>query len=92
MEAALVELLRVRMAVAFVHDSWVRPGVGDTLISRIRPFLPPLPIMLVSEDGPNRAYAPFQTPEFLNLLLEVQVQRFEIDLSEEPEDEEELPF
>lgn len=91
-EAALVELLGVRLAVAFVHDSWVRPGVGDRLISRLMPFLPPMPIMLVSEGGPSRAYAPFQVKAFFELLPSAQVQRFEIDLAEDLEDEEELPF
>lgn len=91
-EAALVELLGVRLAVAFVDDSWVRPGVGDQLISRLAPFLPPMPIMLVSEGRPARAYAPFQTRALFELLPAAQVQRFEIDLAEDPEDEEELPF
>jgi hypothetical protein len=91
-DAALVELLGVRLAVAYVHDSWVRPGVGDQLIARLMPFLPPMPIMLVSEDGPARAYAPFQTRQFFELLPTARVQRFEIDLSEDPEDEEDLPF
>ena len=91
-DAALIELLGVRLAVAFVHDSWVRPGVGDDLISRLAPHLPPLPTMLVSEDVPPRAYAPFQTERFLELLLATQMPRFEIDLAEEPEDEDELPF
>jgi hypothetical protein len=91
-EVALAELKNVRLAIAFPHDSWVRPGVGDDLISRLAPHLPPLPIMLVSEGLQLRAYAAFQTREFLDQFSGAKLQRFEIDLSEEPEDEEELPF
>ena len=92
-EVALTELKRVRLIVAYPHDSYVRPGVGDDLISRLMPYLPPLPIMLVSEGSRPRAYAAFQTDEFLALLPSVKVQRFEVDLSAPPEDEEDdLPF
>lgn len=92
-DVALAELNRVRLIVAFPHDSWVRPGVGDDLISRLMPYVPPLPIMLVSESPTFRAYAPFQTQSFLELLPTVRLQRFEVDLSAPPEDEEdELPF
>ena len=92
-DASLVEASGVRLAVAYVHDSWVRPGVGDMLISRLAPYFPPLPVMLVSENVPPRAYAPFQTQAFLEKITCVQPPRFEIDLSEPPEDEEdELPF
>jgi hypothetical protein len=48
--------------------------------------------MLVSEEAGLRAYAPFQTNDFLALLPTTRLQRFEVDLSEGPEDEEELPF
>lgn len=93
-EVALAQLKQVRLIVAFPHDSWVRPGPGDELIGRLPQYLPPLPIMLVSEGAYPRAYAPFQTDEFLRLLPTVQLQRFEIDLSQPPEDEDadELPF
>lgn len=92
-EVALTQLKQVRLIIAFPHDSWVRPGAGDELIGRLPPYLPPLPIMLVSEGSYLRAYAPFQTDEFLRLLPTVRLQRFEIDLSQPPEEEEdELPF
>lgn len=92
-EVALTELRRARLIVAFPHDSYVRPGSGDVLISRMAPHLPPLGIMLVSEGAYPRAYATFETHELLPLLSAVQLVRFEIDLNQPPEDEDdELPF
>lgn len=91
-EVALAELKNVRLVIAFPHESWVRPGVGDSLISQLMPHVPPLPIMLVSDEDQPKAYAPFQTHEFMQLLPAARLQRFEIDLDEEPEEEEELPF
>lgn len=91
-EVALVELKGARLAVAFPEDPWVRPGAGDTLISRMTPYLPPLGIMLVSEGAYPRAYAAFETQEFLSLLRMQELSRFTVDLSEPPEDEDELPF
>lgn len=92
-EVALAELKQTRLVIAFPHDSWVRPGVGDDLISRLAPHVPPLPIMLVSEEFSLRAYAPFQTQAFLELLPTVKLQRFVVDLSQSPEEEEDdLPF
>lgn len=92
-EVALTELKGVRLIVAFPGDEYVRPIAGDRLISQLMPHLPPLGIMLVSEGSWPRAYAPFQTHEFLPLLRGVELNRFEVDLSVVPdEDEEELPF
>ena len=92
-EVALAQLKQLRLIIAFPDDSWVRPGAGDELIRRLPSYLPPLPIMLVSEGPYPRAYAAFQTCEFLKLLPTVGLQRFEIDLSQPPEDEEDdLPF
>lgn len=49
--------------------------------------------MLVSEGAYPRAYAHFQTRDFLEPLRHVALNRFEVDLSAElDEDEEELPF
>lgn len=49
--------------------------------------------MLVSEGAYPRAYATFETHELLPLLSAVQLIRFEIDLNQPPEDEDdELPF
>ena len=56
------------------------------------PYLPPLGIMLVSEGAHPRAYAAFETLEFLSLLRMEELSRFTVDLSEPPEDEDELPF
>lgn len=91
-EVALVELKGARLAVAFPEDSWVRPGEGDSLISRMAPYLPPLGIMLVTEGAHPRAHATFETSEFLTLLQAVKLVRFTVDLSSPPEDEEDLPF
>lgn len=91
---ALTELKGVRLIVAFPGDEYVRPFAGDRLISQLMPHLPPLGIMLVSEGAWPRAYAPFQTHELLPLLAGVTLNRFEVDLSLPPEDEDddELPF
>lgn len=93
-QVALTELKGVRLIVAFPGDEYVRPVVGDRLIAQLMPHLPPLGILLVSEGPWPRAYAPFQTHEFLPLLRTVELHRIEIDLSVQPEDEEEdeLPF
>jgi len=91
-DVALVELKGVRLAVAFPEDAWVRPGAGDELISRLSPYLPPLGIMLVSEGAYPRAYASFETYDLLAHLDAAAVSRFIVDLSEPPEEEEELPF
>lgn len=56
------------------------------------PYLPPLGIMLVSEGAYPRAYAAFEVQEFLSLLRMDELSRFTVDLSEPPEDEDELPF
>lgn len=84
----------MRLVVAFPHESHVRPGVGDDLINRLAPYVPPLGIMLVAEGGEPRAYAPFQTERLLPLLANVKLNRFVVDLSLPPEEEEddELPF
>jgi hypothetical protein len=93
-EVALTELKGVRLIVAFPGDEYVRPIAGDRLITQLTPYLPPLGIMLVSESAWPRAYAPFQTHEFLPLLRGISLNRFEVDLSVPPEDEDEdeLPF
>lgn len=93
-EVALTQLGLVRLVVAFPHESYVRPGVGDQLINRLAPYVPPLGIMLVAEGPAPRAYAPFQTERLLPLLADVKLTRFVVDLSIPPEEEEddELPF
>jgi len=77
-EAAVTELLGVRLALAFAHADWVRPGPGDILIARLAPHLPPLPLMLVGDDG--RTYAPFQTHAFAARLRRSALATFTVDL------------
>lgn len=93
-EVALAQLGIARLVVAFPDDSYVRPGVGDQLIAKLAPYVPPLGIMLVSEGATLRAYAPFETHKLIPLLADAKLSRFVIDLSAPPEDEEEdeLPF
>lgn len=95
-EVALVELRQVRLIVAFPHESYVRPGVGDDLIERLAKRLPPRGIMLVAEGRSPRAYAHFETDELLPLLLLAPLTRFDVDLdaapTDEDEDEDDLPF
>jgi hypothetical protein len=50
-EAAIAELKGVRLALAFVDARLACPGIGDALIERLGPYLPPLPLMLVGSDG-----------------------------------------
>lgn len=89
---ALTELKGVRLIVAFPHDSFVRPGAGDRLLSELTPHLPPLGIMLVSDGAYPRAYAAFQTHEFLQPLRCAELRRYELDLNDSPEEDDELPF
>lgn len=93
-EVALTELRGARLVVVFPHESYVRPGVGDDLIDRIAPYVPPMGIMLVAEGTAPRAHARFETRELLPLLLATPIRKFEIDLSKPPEsdDEDDLPF
>ncbi|MEH6434328.1 hypothetical protein [Massilia sp. DD77] len=92
-EVALTELRKVRLVVAFPHESYVRPGVGDDLIARLAPYLPPWGIMLVAEGDQPHAHAAFETKELLPLLAETKLTRFDIDLDVPPEDDDdELPF
>lgn len=93
-EVALTELRGARLVIVFPHESYVRPGVGDDLINRVAPYVPPMGIMLIAEDPAPRAYARFETHELLPLLLAKPIRRFEIDLSNPPEsdDDDDLPF
>ena len=80
--------------MVFPHESYVRPGVGDDLINRIAPYVPPMGIMLVAEGPTPRAHARFETCELLPILLAKPIRRFEIDLSKPPhsDDDDDLPF
>jgi hypothetical protein len=47
-EVAIGELKGVRVAIAFPPPAWVAPGVGDTLLERLKPHFPALPLMLAA--------------------------------------------
>lgn len=81
-ETAIAELKGVRLALAFAPPDWVRPGPGDALIARLAPYLPPLPVMLVGDDG--RTYAPFQTHEFAARLRRAALATVVVDLDAAP--------
>jgi hypothetical protein len=81
-EVAVAELKGVRLALAFVDARLARPGVGDALIARLGPYLPPLPLMLVGSDG--RCYAAFQTHEFAARLRRSSLDLFTVDLDAPP--------
>lgn len=93
-EVALTQLGPARLVLAFPHDSYIRPGVGDMLIERLAPYVPRLGIMLVSDGPVPHAYAPFETHKLLPLLANVKLSRYVVDLSQPPDDEDddELPF
>lgn len=91
-DTSIVTIKGVRMALAFPHSTWVRPGVGDDLIARLARHLPPMPIMLVNfDDGEERAYAAFDATPFLSALNLDDISLVEVDLDAAPP-EEELPF
>lgn len=79
------------MALAFPHSSWVRPGVGDELLARLSRHLPPMPIMLVTFDDGERAYATFEAGPFFSELNLDDISLVEIDL-DAPLPEEDPPF
>jgi len=80
--------------VVFPYESYVLPGIGDDLIDRIAPYVPPMGIILVTEGPAPRAHARFEKRGLLPLLLATPIQKFEIDLSKPPEsdDDDDLPF
>lgn len=80
--------------MVFPHESYIQPGVGDDLINRIAPYVPPMGIMLVAEAPSPRAYARFETHELLPILLVTKLRKFQIDLSRpsQNDDDEDLPF
>lgn len=81
------------IAVALVDSEFTVQSAGQLLIKRIEKYYPSQAVMLVSvEDNGFRAYAYFQTHEFL-ALMQLDVIAFEeIDLSVPPAHESELPF
>jgi hypothetical protein len=81
------------MAVALVASEFTVQAAGQLLIQRIEKYYPGQAVMLVSvEKNGFRAYAYFQTHEFL-ALMQLDVMAFdEIDLTVPPVDDSELPF
>lgn len=63
-EVAVAELKGVRVAIAFAPPAWVAPGVGDTLLERLKPYFPALPLMLATHrrnpGAAPRVHAAFQ--------------------------------
>lgn len=60
-EVAITELKGVRVAVAFAPPAYVTPGVGDSLLARLQPYFPALPIMLAAVQKHGvRTHAAFQ--------------------------------
>ena len=78
--------------VAIVSPKFMDASQGDRLISRIRPYFPTRPVMLVAvtENG-FKSYAHFQTHVLLSLLQLEYLNLTELDLRAPPPDAE-LPF
>lgn len=78
--------------VAIVPLEFMEAKAGDRLISRIRPYFPTRPVMLVAvTDNGFKSYAHFQTHVLLSLLQLECLHLTELDLSVPPPDAE-LPF
>lgn len=78
--------------VAVVSPEFVEPIAGNQLISRIQPYFPTRPIMLVTvTDNGFKSYAHFQTHVLLALLQLENLVLTELDLNIPPP-EKELPF
>lgn len=80
--------------VAIVPSDCTNPSNGAATLSRIQPYYPTHPIMLVSVEGNGfRAYATFETHMLLALIQLENLEVSELDLDVPPlEAEEELPF
>jgi hypothetical protein len=89
----IVTVRGVQMALVFADPDYLWAGVGDVLLTRLGPWFPRLPIMLVApREKPSRAYAAFDTRALLPALdLAGMVER-EIDLDGPPPDAAAPPF
>lgn len=68
-------------------------GTGDSMLMRLTPFFPTMPIMLISvEDNGFRAYATFQTGVYLALLQLDLIVFHDLNLNTRPPDTSALPF
>jgi len=84
-EVAVTELKGVRVAVAFAPPAYVTPGVGDSLLARLRPYFPALPIMLASPQRHGvRTHAAFQAQALVGDEDLRTLERTEIDLDVPP--------
>ena len=92
LEVALAELKGVRVALAFPPPAWVAPGVGDVLLERLRPYVPALPVMLVSVQKHGvRAHAAFQAQALVDGADLTHLPRTTIDLDVPPAPPDEPP-
>lgn len=93
-EVAVTELKGVRVAVAFAPPAYVTPGVGDSLLARLRPFFPALPILLAAPQKHGvRTHAAFQAQALVGDADLAALARTEIDLDAAPPvPDQPLPF
>jgi len=92
-ECCIVEFRLARIVVALPHSSYVRPGVGDTLMRQLQPHYPGMPIALLStEPGTVPYYAIFDAAPLVASLdiesLDLEI----IDLTQPAYDDSDLPF
>jgi hypothetical protein len=78
--------------VAYVEPEYTYPGKGDQLIARLFPYVKAAIMLVTTENGIPRAYAPFQTQLLLSLLQLENLSLREIDLSVPADVDEEPPF
>jgi len=93
LRAGIVTVRGVRLALAFVPENFLKVDAGDALLTRLTPYFPGLPIMLVAVDasGP-RTYATFDTAALLAELDLSDIEARDIDLDTPAPDTRALPF
>lgn len=84
-KVAVTSLQGVRVAVAFAPPGYVMPGVGDSLLARLQPYFPALPIMLatIQKHGVH-AHAAFQAQALVGDADLRALKCVEIDLDVPP--------
>lgn len=84
-DVAVTELRGVRVAIAFAAPAYVTPGVGDSLLVRLQPYFPTLPLMLASMQKHGvRTHAAFQAQALVEGADLGTLARREIDLDVPP--------
>lgn len=79
--------------ITVVPSEYTNPAYASSLVPQIQKHYPTHPIMLVSvERNGFRAYAAFETHLLLALIQLENLDLRELDLSNPPSDDEELPF